>query len=138
MTEQPATGYFAPADRFMQILIGVIVLAASAVMVYYGARGLWMFLQGSPSETASPVGWVIGLGAGGWGGYAGCRMVFGWKRDRPLVPTFLLYLSGALCLLGALSALLLRVERAGSMAMAVGSLGVAAIMLAWRRRSPLQ
>ena len=134
MPENPLPPLHAPASRFTEIFIGLLALASSGVLAYFGARGVWLFLNGSTAAPASPLAFTIGLGVGIWGGYAGIRMIFGLQRDRVLVPNPLLYVGGVSAILGAvLFAFLggLQNIKAGS---AVGAVGVAAILLARRRR----
>ena len=85
----------AHTDRWLQILIGLLLLAAAGFMLFFGGIGLWSYLQGSRTETASPTGWIIGLGTGGWALYLAFRLITGRGRGRHLIPAPLL-LTGSL------------------------------------------
>jgi hypothetical protein len=134
------TKYFEPAGRFMEILVGVLILSASGLLGYFGARGAWMYLHGSRAATADPFACAIGLGAGMWGAYSGVRMLCGWRKDRALVPAALLLVAGMFALLGgALLVILdlslhLSLPRALGVGITLAMVGIAAIKFWWRRR----
>lgn len=132
--------YLGPAGRFIEILVGLIVLGASGLLGYFGGLGAWMYLHGSSAAPASPFACAIGLGAGFWGGYAGLRMLFGWRKERALVPSALLLIGGIAAFLGGVLLLILdlfspvAIPRALPMGSMLTTVGIAAIGLWWRRR----
>ncbi len=138
MPSQPSP-FFAPAGRFIEILVGLLALSASGLLGYFGAHGAWMYLHGSRAAPASPFAATIGLGVGIWGGYAGVRMIFGWRQDRPLVPAAVLLVAGTISLVGGVLLLLLslflhlELPRAIGVSITLVTTGVAGIRLGWRR-----
>ena len=84
----------APAGRFTEIFVGLIVLVTSLLGIYAGARGAWAFLHGSREATSDPVACGLGLIAGPWFAFIGLRLLLGWAEDYPLLPTFMLPIMG--------------------------------------------
>jgi hypothetical protein len=86
----------APASRFAEIAVGLLVLAVSGLGLYAAARGAWAFAHGSRSASAEPLLCGLTVVIAAWFASIGLRLLFGWGQDSPLLPTFILPVLGAL------------------------------------------
>jgi hypothetical protein len=130
---------FRPADRVDQILYGLVLLAAACFLGYFGIKGAIGFLRGSRAAPSDPLACAIGILGGLGSGYLSVRLLIGWQDDRPLLPNLFLLCAGLGALAGTLWFLILTAQVNESVwsvvtpALVMGSAGVGALVLWWRR-----
>ena len=88
-----------PATR-REVRLGLPVLALAVIGGYVGVSGMLTFLRGSrATDTLLD---LVGVLLGTWAGYAGLRLVIGWRDRDTSVATLVLFVSGVASILGAL------------------------------------
>ena len=87
----------APASRFLEIAVGLLVLAVSGLGLYFAGKGAWSFAHGIRTASTDP--FLCGLTAvlAAWFVSIGLRLFFGWTQESPLLPTFILPVLGGIC-----------------------------------------
>ena len=79
------------APRWIEIPVGLLVLAVAGLFAYFGIGGAIAYLHGSRAAPADPVACGIGIVGGVWFGFLGLRLITGWHEDRPLLPNAFLF-----------------------------------------------
>ena len=135
----PPNRLFESAGRWLEVPLGLFVLAAAGFFGYFGATGAWAYLHGSRAAPADPLACGIGLGASVWLGHLAFRLISGRHEERPLLPTLFLLLAALASIAGAVWFVIIARqldEPVGQQIRAIeisGFVGIAGIVLWWRR-----
>jgi hypothetical protein len=126
-------------DGIDAFLFAALFVLAGSLFGYFGVHGAILFLSGNRSEAARPVVWGGGLLVAAV--MLGLVRRLYWSRDDNFLPSPILLIGAIACWIGAIWSLVLNHQLYGSAlrdtraAALLGAVGVAGVVLWWRRHT---